>query len=72
MRTEVVGELIQWTIPLAGGLYACFLGFVVARKKDLKPKYDKLTGRNGQLLRILGPILVLVSLLLIGRTLVTN
>ena len=60
MDPDTIGALLDAAIPLAGGGYAALLGFrKIGRKPGADPKYDAWHAKYGNLLRKLGPAVML-------------
>jgi len=63
MSPELLGQLVNASIPFFGGVYATLLGFrVVGAKPGQSLKSDEWHARFGKLLKVLGPLLILFGL----------
>lgn len=64
MSPEMIGALVDGSIPLLGGVYATLLGHRVLGKKEGEDvKYDAWYERYGGLFKWLGPALILFGIL---------
>jgi hypothetical protein len=59
----MIGALVNASIPFFAGIYALLVGFrVVGKKPGQDPKYDQWHQKFGMVLKVCGPVLILLSI----------
>lgn len=67
MTAELIGVIVDKGIMLLAGVYFTLLGFrLVGKKKGQSVEYDAKMAKVAPFFKICGPLLVAISLLLIG------
>ncbi len=70
MTAELFGVIVDKGIMLFAGVYFTLLGFrIVGKKKGQSAEYDAKMAKVAPLFKICGPVLIVISLLLIAAKL---